>query len=263
MTKEISLKTRAQWLLPVSLVAASLLGCSKSADLPYQKSESFAAMGDPAEKALQIFAKECRHIANGAEDLEYIKAESGPALPKTPDYGWNKGVAVELKVKGDPTTGDAMRMASGHVCSFDMGGGFKPGIYTSKSSCAVLCSSPEGEKFIPVSDMSVLESEQEADEAEKKRLADGAEAFAALEKKAKGGDYQAQRNTAYSLATGAQGAPYNPVRACAWYALILFSGNPKVNDSDKGNVDLYCGRLTTEQRRAAQEVVAVLATQVK
>lgn len=100
----------------------ALLGCSKSTDFPYKKSESFIDIGNPAEKAFQVFSKECLHIANDANDLEYIKAESGLALPKTPDYGWNKGVAVELKVKRYPATGDAMRMASGHVCTFYMGG---------------------------------------------------------------------------------------------------------------------------------------------
>ena len=78
--------------------------------------------------------------------------------------------------------------------------------------------------------------------------------FEALEKAAKAGDYQAQRNLAYWLSGGYGGAPpLNPVLACAWRLVILESGSPQVDTSDVSNKQLYCDkRLDADSRKAAQ-----------
>lgn len=251
---------RFVWAAVMVMVLAA---CGKPAELPYQRDTSLQSLGEAGDKALKTFAEQCSPVAKGAADLEYIKVSSGSAYPKTPDFGWNKGMTIELKVKPGASSSDAIRTANGHVCTFDLGGGFQPGIHTTKSSCAALCGGPADSNFIPVAALSVLESQQDAEAAEQKRQAEGAEQFAALEKKAKSGDYQAQRNYAYSFATGAQGAPYNPVKACAWYAVILNSGNPKVNDGDKSNVQLYCGRLDEAGRQAAIEMATAITAQIR
>jgi len=78
--------------------------------------------------------------------------------------------------------------------------------------------------------------------------------YEALEKSAKAGDYQAQRNVAYWLSGGYSGAPpLNPVLACAWRLVILESGSTSVDSSDVSNKKLYCDRrLDADGVKAAQ-----------
>lgn len=85
----------------------------------------------------------------------------------------------------------------------------------------------------------------------------------ALRDKAMKGDYQAQRNLAYTLATGS-GAPAseNPMLGCAWYKVILLSGSDKVNDGDIGNVRVYCGSLSAEQYGVADKQAKRLAKKI-
>ncbi len=74
----------------------------------------------------------------------------------------------------------------------------------------------------------------EADRAEFRQ------AFAAAHR----GDYQAQRNVAFCLETGCHGAVRpNPTLACAWRTVILLSGSPRVDVTDRSNHRLACGRL--------------------
>lgn len=80
------------------------------------------------------------------------------------------------------------------------------------------------------------------------------EEYQALEKAAKAGDYQAQRNVAYWLSGGFGGAPpLNPVLACAWRMVILESGSTSVDSSDVSNKQVYCDRkLDADGIKAAQ-----------
>jgi hypothetical protein len=48
-----------------------------------------------------------------------------------------------------------------------------------------------------------------------------------LEKQALAGNYQAQRNLGFLLASGYQGYPANPVMGCAWHIVILKSRHPE------------------------------------
>jgi hypothetical protein len=61
----------------------------------------------------------------------------------------------------------------------------------------------------------------------------------ALEKKALAGDYQAQRNLAYSLG---HDEPTNAMQACAWRLVILGSGSEQVDDTDLSNKRVDCNR---------------------
>lgn len=78
--------------------------------------------------------------------------------------------------------------------------------------------------------------------------------YQALEKAAKAGDYQAQRNVAYWLSGGYGGAPpLNPVLACAWRIVILESRSTSVDSSDVSNKKVYCDRkLDADGLKAAQ-----------
>ncbi len=70
---------------------------------------------------------------------------------------------------------------------------------------------------------------------------------------ARKGDYQAQRNLAFTLASSRESGVANPILGCAWYKLVILSGSPKIGDGDIGNVRVYCGQLTREQQGAAEQ----------
>ncbi|MBF8179662.1 hypothetical protein [Herminiimonas contaminans] len=72
-----------------------------------------------------------------------------------------------------------------------------------------------------------------------------------LEKPAMRGDYQAQRNLAYSFVAPMKGENLNPVAGCAWYLVILKSGSPRVDVTDTNNATLYCDRLSQTEKIAA------------
>lgn len=77
------------------------------------------------------------------------------------------------------------------------------------------------------------------------------------------GDYQAQRNLAYGYST----APYagqrkDPVAACAWRIVILQSGHPRVDATDRSNFSLYCSLLEDRQQPAALDMAKVLYRQI-
>ena len=57
------------------------------------------------------------------------------------------------------------------------------------------------------------------------------------------GDYQARRNLAYSYAVGWKDIQKDPVKACAWYRVILMSDSSKVDAGDVGNEWVYCRKL--------------------
>lgn len=79
--------------------------------------------------------------------------------------------------------------------------------------------------------------------------ADRAEEWLALQ-----GNYQAQRNFAYSLSEERD----NHIGACAWRLVILKSGSPKVDTTDVSNVEIHCGKLSAlEQEAAASRFEAI------
>ncbi len=69
-----------------------------------------------------------------------------------------------------------------------------------------------------------------------------------LEKQALAGNYQAQRNLGFLLASGYQGYPANPVMGCAWQIVILKSRHREVNDSDRNNKKLECEQKLNPQQ---------------
>jgi len=72
-----------------------------------------------------------------------------------------------------------------------------------------------------------------------------------LEKQALAGDYQAQRNLAFYLSTGAEGHVTNPVVACAWR--IVVTSHAKADESDVSNKTSDCERkLNPQQIREAK-----------
>lgn len=76
-----------------------------------------------------------------------------------------------------------------------------------------------------------------------------------LEKLARNGDYQAQRNLAFGHATDPEVAGADPAQGCAWYLLLYNSESPQVvDDLDRENIDSYCSAkvLSKEQQRAAE-----------
>lgn len=61
-------------------------------------------------------------------------------------------------------------------------------------------------------------------------------------KAATSGDYQGQRNVAFCLSTGCDGAVrINKILGCAWRFVILESGHLSVDSTDTTNLNYYCG----------------------
>lgn len=76
-----------------------------------------------------------------------------------------------------------------------------------------------------------------------------------LEKLARQGDYQAQRNLAFGHATDPKIAGADPSEGCAWYLVLYNSESPQiVDDLDRANIDIYCSAkaLNEKQQRAAE-----------
>lgn len=73
--------------------------------------------------------------------------------------------------------------------------------------------------------------------------------------KAKRGDYQGQRNVAFCLSTGCDGAiRQNKILGCAWRFVILESGHLSADSTDTTNLKYYCGpeNVDTAGRAAAE-----------
>lgn len=77
----------------------------------------------------------------------------------------------------------------------------------------------------------------------------GIKTFKAAFPRALKGDYQAQRNVAFCLMSGCDGAvTINKPLGCAWRAVILGSGSSKVDRSDTSSFDSGCrGKLTKSE----------------
>lgn len=77
------------------------------------------------------------------------------------------------------------------------------------------------------------------------------------------GDYQGQRNVAYCLSDGCDGAVMKkPITSCAWRIVIVGSGSPKVDQIDTNNLKNACGRLDETERQAAAAQAATLLAKI-
>ncbi len=67
------------------------------------------------------------------------------------------------------------------------------------------------------------------------------------------GDYQGQRNVAFCLSSTCDGAiQHKPTLGCAWRIVILASGSPKIDSSDRASYDYECGKLDRTDRATAR-----------
>lgn len=77
------------------------------------------------------------------------------------------------------------------------------------------------------------------------------------------GDYQGQRNVAFCLRDGCDGAVRtNPITGCAWRMVIVGSGSPKVDTSDTLNLKTDCSRLDAVEREAATAQAARMLAKI-
>ncbi|UYO38577.1 hypothetical protein KQX62_17915 [Rhodopseudomonas palustris] len=78
------------------------------------------------------------------------------------------------------------------------------------------------------------------------------------------GDYQGQRNIAFCLRDGCDGAiRTNPITGCAWRMVIVASGSPKVDSSDTLNLKTDCGKLDAVEREAASAQAARMLAKIQ
>jgi hypothetical protein len=73
------------------------------------------------------------------------------------------------------------------------------------------------------------------------------------------GDYQAQRNVAFSFGRGQSAAvKLRPSQACAWRIAIMASGSPKVDETDGRNYQMDCGKLDEAGLDRANKVAGLI-----
>src|SRR5690606_11383289 len=71
------------------------------------------------------------------------------------------------------------------------------------------------------------------------------------------GDYSSQRNVAFCLSTGCDGAVMTkPIKGCAWRMVIVVSGSAEADQSDTGNMEADCGKLSGNEFEAAKAQAA-------
>jgi len=81
--------------------------------------------------------------------------------------------------------------------------------------------------------------------------------FVEIYRKSLNKDYYGQRSVASCLVSGCDGAvTIDKRRACAWRMLIVSSGSPYVDTSDRSNYRLDCSGMTTDADRAAVHSMA-------
>ena len=77
------------------------------------------------------------------------------------------------------------------------------------------------------------------------------------------GDYQGQRNVAFCLSRGCDGAVFQrPITGCAWRMVIVGSGSPKVDSTDTANLKNECGKLDEVDRQAAAAQATTLMAKI-
>ncbi|MFZ6748537.1 hypothetical protein [Undibacterium sp. Ren11W] len=108
--------------------------------------------------------------------------------------------------------------------------------------------------------VSVLQSKAQENKSEPEYQP---ETFEAVKDLAMKGNYQAQRNLAFGYVSDAyKGQDKNPIVGCAWYKLIIKSGNEKVNNTDVNNVKVYCDSLSPLELEVANAQSIVLYKKV-
>ncbi len=238
--------------LTLLLSTLLLTACGKgSTALPYEKDASFKQMGEKGEQALKVVEAECKPLVVAASSIPSVSVSGGLAHGITPDFGWNKAITLEFQVPEKLPSDFPVPSAAGHRCWIEAGGGLKPGIRIIKSSCTDFCALPHDSHLKDVPALVALESRADAEAIEQKRQEPGKAKLQALDAAARKGDYQSRRNLAYGYATGDGGSPYDLVKACAWYKVIVDSNSPKVDITDYNNAKLYCGFLQPGQKPQA------------
>ncbi|MBB5985328.1 hypothetical protein [Sphingobium lignivorans] len=77
------------------------------------------------------------------------------------------------------------------------------------------------------------------------------------------GDYQGQRNVAYCLSTGCDGAvTINESAACAWRIVILAAAHDEATDLDNRALEANCDKLSEIARTAATIRAEEIATRI-
>ena len=80
--------------------------------------------------------------------------------------------------------------------------------------------------------------------------------------KALQGDYQALRNTAFSMKDGSAGHDRNPIAGCALRKITLIVAQDKTDAGDYGNEDVDCKALSQDESEKAWKMTLQLLPQV-
>ena len=240
-----------------SMLSAALMlclfGCEQetsssrqTVDLKYKNTSDLPM--DQADKAVGSFISSCPAVAASLSDISDIRLNNGNEINAIDRLqGWTKKYELTFKVGDIPQHRELIEaMAMGHTCYYDFGGGNRPGYVAAKTPCAQICGQQEV-KFVPLEPMRFLDDP--SSQGYQNRLAKMEKSFRALiaqyEPGAMRGDYQDQRNLAYTYGRESF-APDDRITACAWRSVILYS-QKKADASDKSNLNFDCGYLKREQ----------------
>lgn len=96
-----------------------------------------------------------------------------------------------------------------------------------------------------------------------------AQSEAQLKQAAMKGDYQAQRNLAYSYANGwltpadADYIPKKVIDACAWYRVVIIMNSEKLHSGDYSNEWTYCSKFNPSQNESAWILAKKLVKRIR
>lgn len=219
---------------------------------------------EKAVNAALVFLNACPAFKEIKDDLAEFEM-SGPENVDLSDkiHGWTQRYQFKFNVSNKPKSNAVVQArAFGNTCFYKLGGGREPGFVAGKSGCAKLCGARQDE-FASVPGLSFLDDVSSKDYADrltalKKEYADYLEKY---EKPAEMGDYQAQRNLAFTYATDGF-TRADKILGCTW-RLAIIETNKKADDTDKMNASVDCSGLTDEEKSEAKSNLLIVKDVLK
>jgi hypothetical protein len=208
-----------------------------------------------AERVLNQFSSACPAFSKAVVELGDLQFENGnEVLGPARQRGWTHKYQMTFQVPDRPVTlALAEAGAAGHTCFFQFGGGKNPGFEPGKTACARICgrASPE---FVPVREMVWLDDP--SSEAYRLRMLPMEKKYQSditkYKKDAERGDYNAQKNLAYTYASDSFSRS-DLVLGCAWRLLIA-----SYSSRDTESIRVDCGPLTdAEKGEAAVQLTSI------
>lgn len=116
------------------------------------------------ERAVKVFARACPDLfgrfSRDVEKIEAIVYDQPLAIYLAEQYGWERNVALRVKLSDEVETIPSSWRASGHTLHYELGAGREPGIRSQKEQSQLACGFPpdsERDVFTPVPELAFLD----------------------------------------------------------------------------------------------------------